>query len=320
MSRCRSLAFANSLFPVIIWSLSAAVVFPQGPVPPLPENSPEQKVQKPVVEVVQQPEFSPGSGESRRPAPASPTARQGRAMLPRDVPSLTVDAARPVPFTAGSARLHIRDAITVEPFCEIPGAIVIPESGPSEHPRCAANRIRTSEYSFISESGGCSQRSEPIDGRTAADGKLRVSDQTILTAVFSEAACFAISEAGSPHSVQVLAGASQRSPIMIYEGMSVTVYADGRYEMRALLDGPRTPAILRLQLHFAVPEGDIAQVTLPPVRLIPSERSPADLPNESQTWFVRRTGWSPLLADLQASHQITVRRSGTSQSGSLPSL
>ncbi len=223
-------------------------------------------------------------------------------------PLLRIDGERILIPVPGQADLVQELAGIAEPFCEVEAARTITEKSSSSSPRCTPLPADSAVSGY--QSGAMPAASTRSDSGTRLE-------QIPLTAVFAGPAHFSMDTDSCGH-IGV-----QKNPVMIYEGMSVTVFGDGRYEVRAMLDAPRIPAILRLQLTFAAESGDFTTVTLPPISLKPgtADRSSADLANETQTWFVRRTGYSRMLQNLPIRiDAVQVRRSGTVQVGQIPAL
>jgi hypothetical protein len=224
----------------------------------------------------------------------------------------------------GYARFR-ESGVVADPFCNITSAGLIDESRDSESARCPSASTYPDSSDRDHQVDGCRQsgRAESeVYGNNEHSSQPEAHTKATFTAVFSSPAHFSHSHVRLNSPTTLLPSVSQRSPIMIYDGMTVSIEKSGRYEVRAVIDGPRVPAILRLQLTFNRDGSDVAAVTLAPIRLIPRETVSTDLPNETQTWFVRRTGFSVALADLVATREsdsaIYVRRSGTSQSGQIP--
>lgn len=136
-----------------------------------------------------------------------------------------------------------------------------------------------------------------------------------------------------------LGGQLERDVVVIYEGMTVRVDGNGRYEVRFRAEAPRMPVTLRMQLNFC---GTGAMdcpgtITLPPIRIEPDQ---ANEPSrvDSLTHEVVYVGHSESLRRLgrrvislnhanQVTHEplsladdagVTFTRSGTARFGSIP--
>lgn len=193
-------------------------------------------------------------------------------------------------------------------FCEIEGAEPV-DRIPGGKPRCCDDQ---------STGRNCDRCGQANDLTAQLSGEGSSSDcqdaEPVYLAVFDDAAHF------STASCTRYAQCTFETPYVIYEGMAVRIKRDGCYEVRALVDGPHIPAILRLQLQFSV-DGNPATITLPPIRLSVDELTDNHLPNETHTWFVRRTGYSHRLSHLLADFDMmTVQRNGTAQIGQIPEL
>lgn len=118
-----------------------------------------------------------------------------------------------------------------------------------------------------------------------------------------------------------------RGAAVLYEGMSLVVHEGGQYELRYVVEAPRTPVTIHLQLQVTVEEVLVGTVTLPPVTL----RHDNDFPNPvrsgglppripTRTWQVRSTGYSPVLRKLSGQNRVgmAVTRVGAARFGSLP--
>ncbi len=124
-----------------------------------------------------------------------------------------------------------------------------------------------------------------------------------------------------------------RDTAMIYEGMTLGVAIDGRYEVRYVLEAPLTPVRLFLQLQLSHEDGrPIGTITLPPVA-VPSKaivpRDPESPQPRSQTWLVRQAGYSFHLSNYLSGRatdatrlsnigMIRLSRSGRAQFGGVP--
>lgn len=113
---------------------------------------------------------------------------------------------------------------------------------------------------------------------------------------------------------------------VIHEGMALTVLdPHGNYELRLVVEAPRTRVTLRLQLHVdcvepapgAVQRAQVGTITLPPMTLDPDDRETAEDP--AAVWLIQHRGNSPVLRQVYGdpgSHE--VRRTGTARFGTVP--
>jgi hypothetical protein len=113
-----------------------------------------------------------------------------------------------------------------------------------------------------------------------------------------------------------------RGEVVIYEGMRVEIYNDGRYTVRCDLESPRTVVTIRLQLRVTerldFQDYDRGTITLPPIVIEPDLYGARHY--ASRTYHVERSGYSPVLRDLSARQPVNVRlsRSGRALFGSVP--
>jgi hypothetical protein len=154
-------------------------------------------------------------------------------------------------------------------------------------------------------------------------------------AVFREAAHFPVigfGKYGDEHT---------RDVVIIYESMSFTATETGQYEVRFMVEVPRTQVVMRLQLHFhryvldPQPAGQtpritahrVGTITLAPITLQAGESQT----EESQTFAVSRRGYSEVLREIAGNvldtngnvrrdeaDRYTISRSGTARVGSAP--
>ena len=168
---------------------------------------------------------------------------------------------------------------------------------------------------------------DPVKLLTPAERALLPKEQQVcppppgMHAVFEQAAHFPLPGFGL-QGEHVPQGAA-----VIYEGMSITVYDAGRYEVRFILEAPLTTVTLRLQLPVyrrqpgppeIMPPVLIGMVTLPPITVCPE---PADCGHPSAAWLIRHRGWSPLLQEascLPGAEGFTIGRTGVARFGSKP--
>lgn len=145
-----------------------------------------------------------------------------------------------------------------------------------------------------------------------------------FSAVFREPAHFPVLAFGSCGCTRA------RDAALIYEGMTLAVGKDGNYEVRMVIEAPRRPVVIHMQLQVheyaqdplldgklvAVPVGTI---TLAPITL----ESDPDVPRHqtSRTFQVRRGGYSHVLREIElaeSSSRYTITRVGTARFGRIP--
>ena len=116
---------------------------------------------------------------------------------------------------------------------------------------------------------------------------------------------------------------------MIYEGMKVSIYSNGNYEVRYQVEAPLAEITLRMQLHFHTPCGKTGTITLAPAH-IHDDRD--DDPNvSSQSFLVIQKGHSEALHracgqlaqdiandNVQSLAIAPFSRTGTTRFGSIP--
>jgi hypothetical protein len=128
-----------------------------------------------------------------------------------------------------------------------------------------------------------------------------------VQAVFSEPAHFSGAGYAAP----------AQSLVIIYEGMTVLVYPDGRYSVRFVAEVPDLPVTVRLQFRVDRAMGPAGTITLPPMTFSADEYNPRHA--ASQSWTVRHEGYSPLLLGLCANcADCRFSRDGMARFGSLP--
>lgn len=227
---------------------------------------------------------------------------------PRAVRAVQIRPKKQLSIPYNGAGFLARSDLVPEPFCETHPAVRIGESTETSQPR-RCHDANSADHTL-------SRSSSETIGADGNQGDLDAPEKSkSLTAVFAGPAHFAMGNCESGG-----ASCSAQPPMMIYEGMSVLVNK-GCYEVRGIVEGPLTPAILRLQLTFFTTEGvELTTVTLPPVRLEPELSSATHLPSETQAWLIRRKGYSDVLRDWETLNQpeLTVQRSGIVQMGHVP--
>jgi hypothetical protein len=128
-----------------------------------------------------------------------------------------------------------------------------------------------------------------------------------VQAVFSEPAHFSGAGYAAP----------AQSLVIIYEGMTVLVYPDGRYSVRFVAEVPDLPVTVRLQFRVDRITGPAGTITLPPITFSADEYNPRHA--ASQSWSVRHDGYSPLLLGLCSNcADCRFSRDGMARFGSLP--
>lgn len=105
--------------------------------------------------------------------------------------------------------------------------------------------------------------------------------------------------------------------LLIYEGMRLTVYPSGVYEVSFTATVPEMPVTIRLQLGFAPDEREPAKyfITLPPIRLEPKPHARPGDPAAS-TFNVAHRGQSTLFRTGEINEKWSLRRTGTTRFGS----
>ena len=117
--------------------------------------------------------------------------------------------------------------------------------------------------------------------------------------------------------------------LIIYEGMSVCCFADGRYKVSLAAETPQMPVVVRLQLSFSPAESiDFARggtITLPPLTLNSEDYSERHQP--SRTVRATQRGYSFRLKQLLTTSstvfpgrqlEISLSRDGIARFGSVP--
>lgn len=163
--------------------------------------------------------------------------------------------------------------------------------------------------------------------RNRDEDAVRSDFEAEFSAVFREAAHFPLHAFGSCGRTRL------RDAALIYEGMTLAVAKSGEYEVRMVLEAPRRPVVIRMQLevHEYVqdprPSGTAPQVavvpigtiTLAPITLEPDWDAPRH--QTSRTHRVRRGGYSHLLREVslaENSSSYTITRAGTARFGTIP--
>jgi hypothetical protein len=139
-----------------------------------------------------------------------------------------------------------------------------------------------------------------------------------FVAVFHEPCSFLYT--GTGHYGEVL----ERDALLIYEGLTLAIKTDGRYEVSLVTETPRIPVVLRLQFLISerVDGVEITRgtITLPPIVLQADPK--LDRHQPSQSHVVRRSGYSHLLRQAlirpDEHRDITIRRTGTARFGAIP--
>lgn len=105
--------------------------------------------------------------------------------------------------------------------------------------------------------------------------------------------------------------------MLIYEGMRLTVYPNGTYDLSFTATIPEMPVTVRLQLGFAPDEREPAKyfLTLPPIRLEPKANARPGDPT-ANTFQVAHRGQSTLFRTGTISEKWVLRRVGTARFGS----
>ncbi len=136
-------------------------------------------------------------------------------------------------------------------------------------------------------------------------------------AVFEQSAHF-------PRSYFNIAGRKEIRPAAIlYEGMTVAVTEGGHYEVRFVVESPRTPLVVRLQFIVYIqgqaycPPQPCGTITLPPITICPE---PTESSHPTKAWSVSHRGWSPVLAKTTGrdAARYTIQRTATARFGSEP--
>ena len=249
------------------------------------------------------------SQQSTTPEETMPEVRvQPRLILPEGkpqiVPGMAIQADKFAVPPIGTAPLVRRRELVPEAFSSTHAASIIPGSSESGGPRDCCTQARDTKSRELTSKG---------DSRDNDESSAPDEESGAFTAVFSTPAHFSTGQCESGL-------CSRRPPVVIYEGMTVRVSRDGCYELRGVVEGPRLPTIIRLQLTFSAKGRQIATVTPAPITLKPESDSGSHLPNETQHWFIRRTGYSDVLRDWQTQehHGLSVQRSGVAQTGQVP--
>lgn len=117
-----------------------------------------------------------------------------------------------------------------------------------------------------------------------------------------------------------LGGVFAKSGAVIYEGMTVSAEPSGRYEVRYVVESPKTPVILRLQLVVHQSGRPVGTLTLPPVTIVQDDES---LPQEpSVAYLVRQKGFSHqlhrMLSTDPSGQTTSIVRAGTARYGGVP--
>ena len=242
-----------------------------------------------------------------RDATEKPTTTKGQPEAPPEPQDdIIIDAEEIRVPDSGGANSSSRSGLVPEPFCTIDSAKTMQESSSGGGPRCC-EKIAEQDQSRQTGSTRDNRPDAAQDSRSNSSGTFGT-----MTAVFADAAHFATGNCETGGSC------SGQSPVMIYEGTSVRLTGDGCYEVRGIVEGPRVPAILCLQMTFFTRDSKLTTVTLPPIRPLP-EIITSQLANETQVWFIRRTGYSDVLKNWPGpEHSLTVTRIGTAQIGQIP--
>jgi len=117
-----------------------------------------------------------------------------------------------------------------------------------------------------------------------------------------------------------------RDTLFVYEGMRLAIAADGQYEISFVSETPRLPVVVRLQLQICEKVDGLdmlrGTITLAPITL--QADSTLDRHKPSQSYIVRRQGYSHLIGRLQLSEHskahrdFSIRRTGVARFGSIP--
>ena len=113
-----------------------------------------------------------------------------------------------------------------------------------------------------------------------------------------------------------------RDAFVIYEGMSVIVSPDGKYEVSFVAESPRLPVVLRLQLQMTerigLQEHPRGTITLAPIVILPDRDQERHSPATMNR--IRRTGYTHLLRQILPEDDSTcyIRRTGSARFGSIP--
>ncbi len=143
------------------------------------------------------------------------------------------------------------------------------------------------------------------------------ASKRLETAVFDSPAFFAFHESPQHGRLQ------NTNSVVIYEGMSLSVNAEtGRYELAFLAEVPITAVVMNLQLRIRKADSSEGTITLTPIVFGADQSAdhPHDLltvPGATETWRVRRTGYSHFLKNAAATGlgNCEVSRHGTVQIG-----
>lgn len=113
-----------------------------------------------------------------------------------------------------------------------------------------------------------------------------------------------------------------RDALVIYEGMSVVVSTDGKYDVSFVAESPRLPVVLRLQLQvterIGLEEHPRGTITLAPIVILPERDQERHIPGTMNR--IRRTGYTHLLRQVLPTDGSSyyIRRTGVARFGSIP--
>ncbi len=108
-----------------------------------------------------------------------------------------------------------------------------------------------------------------------------------------------------------------RNLVVVYEGMTLSVYPDGQYKVRFVAEVPDMPVTMRLQFRVQRKNCAAGTITLPPITF--STKSNAPLHSVSRSWTVEHKGYSTLLTGLCSDCAgCRITRDGTARFGTLP--
>lgn len=143
------------------------------------------------------------------------------------------------------------------------------------------------------------------------------ASKKLETAVFDSPAFFAFHESPQHGRLQ------NTNSVVIYEGMSLSVNSEtGRYELAFLAEVPITAVVMNLQLRIRKADSSEGTITLTPI-VFGADQSAVDphdlltVPGATETWRVRRTGYSHFLQNAATTGlgNCEVSRHGTVQIG-----
>ncbi len=102
--------------------------------------------------------------------------------------------------------------------------------------------------------------------------------------------------------------------LVIYEGMRLALYADGRYEVQFSASSPLMPTQVRLQLLLELDSGHVYTLTLPPLAVVLYEDELGLGNRRAGERTISHQGYAPVVAQC-LTHVVGVARRGTAQFG-----